>query len=46
MPYLQTLKSRFGVRGIVRVGTLGMCAVNVLGGGVAYALGRRKNENV
>jgi len=35
---------KFGTRGIIRGATLGLCAVNVVAGGVAYAFGRRGRE--
>lgn len=33
--------SRFGVRGIIRGATMGLCLANVVGGGLAYAFGSR-----
>ncbi|KIW05393.1 uncharacterized protein PV09_03908 [Verruconis gallopava] len=41
----QSFKSKFGVRGLVRGATLGLCAVQVVGGGLAYTFGRRKEED-
>ncbi|KAI9714403.1 MAG: hypothetical protein M1820_000364 [Bogoriella megaspora] len=40
----QTLRSKFGARGIVRGGTIGMCLFNIATGGVAYALGEKKEK--
>lgn len=40
----QKLSSMWSPRGIVRGMTMGLCAVNIVGGGVAYALGRRSKE--
>lgn len=41
----QAFGSKFGVRGVVRGATLGLCVVNVLGGGLAYAFGKRNIED-
>ncbi|KAI9829061.1 MAG: hypothetical protein M1832_000084 [Thelocarpon impressellum] len=38
----QPFTTRWGVRGIVRGATMGMCAVNLVAGGLVYGLGRRK----
>lgn len=35
---------KFGTRGLVRGTTMGLCAVNVLAGGLVYATGRRAEE--
>ena len=40
----QGIKSKFGARGIVRGATLGLCAAQVVGGGLAYTFGRRREE--
>jgi len=40
----QAFMSKFGARGIIRGATLALCAANLVGGGVAYAFGRRKEE--
>ncbi|KAK3074716.1 hypothetical protein LTR53_002591 [Teratosphaeriaceae sp. CCFEE 6253] len=37
----QAFGSKFGARGLVRGGTLGLCAVNVVSGGLAYAFGEK-----
>ncbi|KAI6883429.1 hypothetical protein KC334_g16205 [Hortaea werneckii] len=42
----QGLGSKFGARGLVRGATVALCAGNVVGGGLAYAFGRRKGEDV
>ena len=39
---LQQLKQKFGARGLVRGASLGLCAVNVAGCGLAYVFGRRE----
>ena len=38
-------RNRFGTRGLVRGATMGVAAVNLVAGGVIYALGRSKDEN-
>lgn len=38
------LTQRFGVRGGVRAGAMALAAVNLVGGGVAYAFGKKKIE--
>ncbi|KAJ4294550.1 hypothetical protein N0V90_008241 [Kalmusia sp. IMI 367209] len=38
------LKQKFTARGIVRGASLGLCAVNVAGCGLAYIFGRREKE--
>jgi len=40
----QALRSKFGVRGITRGATLGLCAVQMVGGGLAYTFGKREVE--
>ncbi|KAF2142352.1 uncharacterized protein K452DRAFT_297658 [Aplosporella prunicola CBS 121167] len=40
----QKLYSKFGARGLIRGATLGLCAANLVGGGLAYAFGKRKDE--
>ena len=35
----------WGTRGIVRGTTMGLCAVNLVGGGMAYALNSREDED-
>ena len=40
----QHLGDKFKVRGIVRGATLGLCAVNVVAGGLAYTLGKREER--
>lgn len=39
----QSIRGKFGARGLVRGATLGLCAANVLGGGLAYAFGKRED---
>ncbi|MCJ1324435.1 hypothetical protein MMC10_001097 [Thelotrema lepadinum] len=39
-PFVQ----KWGARGLVRGGTMGLCAVNVAAGGFVYATGRRSAE--
>lgn len=38
----QQLKQKFGARGLVRGASLGLCAVNVAGCGLAYVFGKRE----
>lgn len=35
---------KWGTRGVVRGATMGMCVVNLLGGGFTYAVGGRGRE--
>ena len=37
--------NKFGARGILRGATMGLCLVNVVGGGMAYAFGSRSKED-
>lgn len=37
--------SKFGVRGIIRGATMGLCLANVVGGGLAYMFGSRSKED-
>lgn len=37
--------NKFGARGIVRGATIGLCLVNLVGGGLAYGFGRRSKED-
>jgi len=41
----QKLVSKFGARGLIRGATLGLCVVNLVGGGLAYTFGDRKKED-
>ena len=41
----QPLTKKFTARGIVRGATLGLCFVNLVGGGLAYMLGKREDED-
>ncbi|KAJ5232322.1 hypothetical protein N7468_005278 [Penicillium chermesinum] len=41
----QPMMKKFGVRGVVRGGTMALCLVNMVGGGLAYTLGKREEEN-
>jgi hypothetical protein len=36
--------NKFGARGLIRGATMGLCLVNVVGGGLAYAFGSRTKE--
>jgi hypothetical protein len=38
----QAFSSKFGARGAVRGLTLGLCAANIVSGGLAYAFGKRE----
>lgn len=40
----QALMSKWSPRGIIRGTTLGICAVQVVSGGMVYAIGRRDRE--
>ncbi|KAF1835076.1 hypothetical protein BDW02DRAFT_568364 [Decorospora gaudefroyi] len=40
----QGIKNKFTVRGAVRGGSLALCAVNVVGCGLAYTFGKRERE--
>lgn len=43
----KALKNKLSPRGFVRGASLGLCAANVVGGGLAYVFGRReKKEHV
>ncbi|KAI1616562.1 hypothetical protein EDD37DRAFT_73799 [Exophiala viscosa] len=37
--------NKFGARGIIRGATMGLCLVNVVGGGLAYSFGSRSKED-
>lgn len=37
--------NKLGARGIIRGGTMGLCLVNVIGGGLAYTFGSRSKED-
>ena len=41
----QPFTSRWGVRGVVRGATIGLCVANLAGSGLVYALGRRSHED-
>ena len=41
----QAFVSKFGTRGIIRGATMGLCLVNLVGGGLAYAFGSRLKED-
>ncbi|KAL1797257.1 hypothetical protein ACET3X_003863 [Alternaria dauci] len=40
----QGIKNKFSARGIVRGGSLALCAINVAGCGLAYTFGKREKE--
>jgi hypothetical protein len=40
----QGIKNKFTVRGVVRGASLALCAVNVVGCGLAYTFGKREKE--
>lgn len=40
----QPFMKKLGARGIVRGATMGLCLVNMIGGGLAYTLGKREEE--
>ncbi|KAF1355182.1 hypothetical protein BDV97DRAFT_290262 [Delphinella strobiligena] len=39
----QAFKSKFSPRGLLRGATLGLCAANVVGGGLAYFFGKKED---
>jgi len=39
----QTFATKFGARGLVRGAALGVAAVNLIGGGLVYAMGSKKD---
>jgi hypothetical protein len=41
----QGIKNKFTVRGVVRGASLALCAVNVVGCGLAYTFGKREKED-
>lgn len=41
----QPLMKKFGARGIVRGATMALCLANMIGGGLAYTLGKREEED-
>lgn len=41
----QTFGSKFGARGLVRGATVGLCLANIVGGGLAYAFGKREADD-
>ena len=42
--FVGRMGSRFGARGLTRGAAMGLATVNLMGGGVTYAFGRRKTE--
>lgn len=40
----QPFMKKWGARGIVRGATMGLCLANLVGGGLAYTLGKREDE--
>lgn len=41
----QGFGSKFGARGLVRGATVGLCVANIVGGGLAYAFGKRNKDD-
>ncbi|MCJ1426249.1 hypothetical protein MMC29_004152 [Sticta canariensis] len=41
----QPLMRKWGARGIIRGTTVGLCATNVVGGALVYAIGKRSKED-
>ena len=41
---IQGIKNKLTVRGVVRGGSLALCAMNVVGCGLAYTFGKREKE--
>lgn len=44
LTHSQGLRNKFGVRGVTRGATLGLCVVNMVGGGLAYTFGKREDK--
>lgn len=40
----QPFMKKWGVRGVVRGATMGLCFANLVGGGLAYTFGKREEE--
>lgn len=40
----QPFMKKWGARGIIRGATMGICLVNLVGGGLAYTMGKREDE--
>ncbi|KAI9367999.1 hypothetical protein BJX61DRAFT_546965 [Aspergillus egyptiacus] len=40
----QPFMKKWGARGITRGATMGLCLVNMVGGGLAYTLGKREDD--
>jgi hypothetical protein len=40
----QVFMKKWGARGIVRGGTMGLCFVNMVAGGLTYALGKNEED--
>ncbi|RMJ27819.1 hypothetical protein PHISP_01313 [Aspergillus sp. HF37] len=40
----QPFMKKWGARGIIRGGTMGICLANLVGGGLAYTMGKREDE--
>lgn len=40
----QPFMKKWGARGIIRGMTMGLCLANLVGGGLAYTLGKREDE--
>ncbi|EAW10198.1 uncharacterized protein ACLA_046640 [Aspergillus clavatus NRRL 1] len=40
----QQFMKKWGARGIVRGATMGLCLANMVGGGLAYTLGKREDQ--
>lgn len=38
----QEFRKKFGARGLARGATVGLCLANVVGGGIAYAFGEKR----
>lgn len=41
----QPFMKKWGARGIVRGMTMGFCLVNMIGGGLAYTMGKREKDD-
>lgn len=39
------LMNKFGARGMIRGATVGLCLINLVGGGLAYGFGSRSKED-
>lgn len=41
----QSIRQKWGVRGVVRGATIGLCSTNLVSGGLVYAIGKSVKED-